>query len=528
MLNSAQIYKFVSCFVIGVCLSLKLSAQTSCELPYFASWNTGQVPGGYGLEYQLGLLKNNRRIAPWLALPPPDESFLLSNYSTAVSEFKARKLPLTFVSTQWESMLTKDPYYSKKDDTNPNVLPLIGSMQKKVSPFGSEQYWYEVGYKWTSRATLARLQELYPDPPFVIFLSNNEQIKLLWYQLELDARYSKQFSTMQNLLDTNVKKQIAIDRWKKLYQALHQGMRDGLTNETWKQRAIFVGYLAHGSAQFGRNNFWDFQTLNTNSVIDPYASFWDGGSYSFYSKDDLTLVRNNPEIEAMNWPFMIAEDKKVNPNYFIDLSIWDGHSYDDTDTRRIQEAKEPGLSLKTYAAMSKFGMWLIRPRIVREFRFYNETVAQNEDYTNQILNIVSELNNSTVLKEFWCNGELVPNRTRQHPYNSNIPSSFANVDRWFLLNTSLDEAGQWTTLTHVRVFAIALKTGIAPKRKWLLYAHATDSSVSTVEIEIPDYKKVKLQTKLDGSYFIVDEQSSDVSDLSKSQPTPPEILKVSP
>lgn len=491
------------------------AANTDCDTPYYANWNSGIVKDGYGPDYQLELIADGHRVAPWFGLPAPGESLSLAYYKTAIEAYRKKNLPLTFVSTQWERLLSEQPYRSIGDDSNPNVLPLVGTAEKRLSPFGDEKYWYQVGYQWTSRPVVAQLQELYPNPPLVIFLSNNEHPKLPWYQIELDKRYSARYAVVQNLLNGETKRDIAVAGWKKLYTALHKGMRDGLKNETWKRNARFVGYLANGSPTFGKSPTWEFETLFTENSLDPYASYWDGSSYSYYSNTNSAVVQS-PQVEAMNWVFLINANKAANPNYFVDLSLWDGHTYDQSDWRAAQESKERGSSLQTYIAMAKWGAWLVRPAIMREFRFYNETVANNQQYTQGILNIVDEINQNPILKRFWCEGSLVPNRSRQHPYNSNIPAKYANVDRWYLLNTSFDQPGNWNLKTPILVYALALKIGETPRRQWLLYAYSTDKGARTVEVEIPDYRKIRLSTSASGTYFIVQEpsdQAQEITDL---------------
>jgi len=522
----APAYRWMVC---SLCLAMQIgnAAATDCILPSYANWNSGQRSGGYSPDYQYELLRQNHRIAPWFQLPAPNESIPLSYYTKAINESKARNLPLTFISTQWESLLSLEPYLSIKDDSNPNVLPLVGPPQKKVSPFGAEKYWYEVGVKWTKSPILIRLQELYPDPPSVIFLSNNEHPKLQWFELESDVRYLKQGTPLKDLFAPEKKREITVEQWKKLYNALHQGMRDGLKNEIWKQNAKFVGYLATGNGQMGRDMRWELESLQTNAFIDPYPLFWNGGSWELYSRYDLGFVKANPEIAAMNWVFMVKESKERDPNYYMELSVWDGHSYDKTDTRSLQEAKQPGSSLSSYVAMTKFGAWLLRPQVVREFRFYDEVVKVNKTYTDGIINLVDEINNTAVLKTFWCNGELVANRTRKHPYNTNIPAKYADTDRWYLLNSSADAKGLWSENTPVKIWALALKAGDSPNRKWLVYVHSMDKDIKAVELEIPDYKKIAVSPNLSGSYFLVDETNGDVQEMTP-QPAPPKNITITP
>ena len=46
-----------------------------------------------------------------------------------------------------------------------------------------------VGRVWTDNLFLKKIQEWYPDPPLVLFISNNEHSKLQWSEVEMSKRY---------------------------------------------------------------------------------------------------------------------------------------------------------------------------------------------------------------------------------------------------------------------------------------------------------------------------------------------------
>jgi hypothetical protein len=155
--------------------------------------------------------------------------------------------------------------------------------------------------------------------------------------------------------------------------------------------------------------------------------------------------------------------------------------------------------------MVQFGMWLLRPRTVREFRGYQDTLAQAESYFLPMVAAVDRAHNNSTLNEFWRTGELVANRTHQHPYQSLIPKEYQNVERWFLLDTSLDPPRPWELGTQLPVYSLALVKGRAPRRQWLVYAHSPLKSRDKVQVTIPGQKAVTINVDMAGSFYLVDE-----------------------
>jgi hypothetical protein len=93
------------------------------------------------------------------------------------------------------------------------------------------------------------LQEWYPEPPRVIFLSNNEHGKLHWSQAETAKRYLDRYGKGK---DGNFKRKTVADGFVERYRVLQEGMREGLTNPAWKKNAVFIAYGDYGPAHFGR------------------------------------------------------------------------------------------------------------------------------------------------------------------------------------------------------------------------------------------------------------------------------------
>src|SRR5260370_23977651 len=87
--------------------------------------------------------------------------------------------------------------------------------------------------------------------------------------------------------------------------------------------------------------------------------------------------------------------------------------------------------------MIQYGMWLTRPRVVREFRGHTESVEYAGPYFKPILDAVDRVWSEPILQKFWRKGTLVANPKGKHPYQADLPAEYKNVDRWFLLDTNL-------------------------------------------------------------------------------------------
>lgn len=365
--------------------------------------------------------------------------------------------------------------------------------------------------EWASSRMMKKLQEWYPDPPYVLFVSNNEHPRLAWNKVEEDRRYLEKYGSGRS---DEFKRKVVADGWIKCYGAMLRGMREGLTNLNWKQRVIFVGYDAFGPPHFARWPGWMEYSLYSSGRIDPWPQVWDGASPSYYvfnwsAVTDYTVY--SPQVEAMNWVFMLEEAKRQNPKFWFELSAWDGHEPElENDKRKTYARAGQKYTPERYGGMVQFGLWLLRPRVVREFRGYQDTLAQAEPYFLPIVAAVDRVHNNPTLKDFWRQGELVVNRAHPHPYQASVPKEYQKIDRWFLLDTSLDPPHPLELGNQLPVFSLALVKGRAPQRQWLVYAHSPLMGRDKVKVTIPDYQPVTINVAVAGSFYVVDEKTRQV------------------
>ena len=402
-------YQNGNCAESNEILSVSLApsnGKNGRPLPLAAHWNCGDRPGGFSPQFQVGLLEEGHHILPWFKLNDPGKLAQPSHYEKAVKLAAQRGLPISFIGSQWEKLLTsQNTYLALPAAQNPNVVLTDGLIEKAVSPFGPLDHWREVGELWTSQPVLKKLQEWYPNPPLVLFVSNNEHTKLRWHEVEKSQRYVQMFGLGRS---DEFKRKVVGDGWVERYGALFEGMRDGLYASDWKAKARFVGYDAFFPDAFGRWGGWHAYSLHTVDRNEPWSSVWDGASVSFYTHNwdpSVDFTAWSPQIRAMNQVFVLEEIYKNNPNYWFELSVWDGNEPSkDNDKRKYYASLGQDYTPERYAGMVQFGMWLLRPRVVREFRGWTDTVANNGDNFMALVRAVDRVHEEDTLKRFWRHG----------------------------------------------------------------------------------------------------------------------------
>jgi len=489
-------------------------------LPLASHWNTGshRNSAGWAPKAQLALIAAGHHILPVLAHPrfpgavsEKNEAQFVAYYRQALQTASRWKLPLVLKATQWESVLSREPFVDLPPERNPNVVTPEGKILRKVSPFGPVEPWREAGRLWTDNEAMRRLQQWYPDPPLVIFLSNNEHSKLRWHQVEQSQRYMERYGPGK---DDGFKRRVVAQGWIERYRALQQGMREGLSSRAWREAARFVGYDAFGPPHMGRWSGWSYYSLYTEQWISPAPVMWDGGSPSYYVNDwnpNTDYTAWSPQIEFMNLVFMKKEALRLNPAFWLEMSVWDGANQGSKKHVPMPELYRQRGQLYDplrYAGFVQFGMWLLRPRAVREFRGWTYPSDQGMPYYMALVEAVDRVYDNDLLRRFWRLGRLVPNRRLEHFYKADVPGQYRKEDRWFLLDCSLNpKLYPWELHWEVRVFALALVLGDAPRRQWLVYAHSPLADRSQVELLVPEYGPITVDVSRGGSFYLVDEQS---------------------
>lgn len=505
-------------------------------LPLAATWSPGNH--NFSPDYQIERIKQGHHLllcfswpyadTMWGGTPPitaKHKKRLLDNfakhYEQALREAGRLQLPVSFQRLQFEMGLSRDrKYFELPPAENPNVIRLDGTVQGTLDPMGPIEPWRQIGRELVTSVCMHRAQELYPDPPMVIFLSNNEHNILQPKDAEKSKRFVDKYGTER---DIHFKRKVFSEALIERYHALQEGMREGLISEAWKKNLKFVAYEAFGPSHLGRWYGWQGHSYYTPERVDWEHLAWDGGSPSYYTHHWAPFLTDytsaSIQVEAMNWVFMLKDVLEDKPNFWFELSTWDG---DQTGAnlnqpgihgKRAQYLGRGGqiYNADRYEGMLQFGLWLLRPRALRDFR-YLESLEYAEPYYLANVHPVDRVYASSLLQKFWRRGELVPNPDRDHPYNSKLPENIKQKERWFLLENSLTpDKKNWGLYTELTVFPLALVLGEAPEREWLVFAHAPRGARTDVTVELPEFGGITIDASVTGSFYHVKETDGSVS-----------------
>jgi hypothetical protein len=495
-------------------------------LPLVSHWNMGSQGRGWTPQYQVELLKKGHHILPWFSWPRGNPEANEKNakrfhdyYDGLIACCRELNLPICFRGTQWEAMLLEKKYRELPAEQCPAVIGADGKVIRKLSPFGPVEPWRDPAGEYVDTPAMKALQRMYPDPPLVLFISNNEAPDLRWHQVEQSRRYLDKYGKGR---PDSFKREVVARGWIERYPVMFEAMREMLISETWKKNVRFVGYGAFGPSHFGRWPGWKDYSLITDAWTSPNWHIWDGGTPSYYTHnwcDNRDHWVWSTQVQSMNWIFQLDEAWRVDPDFWWEISLWDGNASNWTpDTECTPEAIKKSKACQymqdgqtytpdRYLGWVQFGLWLLRPRVVREFRGSTTPLEPWRPFFERLLFAVDRVYANETLREFWRRGELVPNRAHRHPYQENVPAKYRDTDRWFLLDTHLDAPRPWTQKTNIPVFSLALVRGERGARRWLVYAHSPLEDRRGVKITVPDYGKISIDVPRAGAFFLIEELS---------------------
>jgi hypothetical protein len=285
------------------------------------------------------------------------------------------------------------------------------------------------------------------------------------------------------------------------------------------------------------NNLWD--TGYIGQVNRPRPGIWfepdegwlewrmyDGGMPELYDNDwqpsKTDHTPHSPQIEAMNYYSAQARIFERDPEFYWSTIVWDGgpmnHSFRGrraTSKPFYYATRGQRWDFDRYEGWVQFTLWTTRPRTMREFRGGPKRGAYYDGAWMAVLRSVDRPWNHPVLREFWRFGQLVPNPAEEHPWQlgEEQPQWVRDLERWYLLSCDANPPREtWTGNTTIRVFALALKLGEAPRRRWLIYAHAPRGAVAGPTVQFPGSGPVKLRSvPRSGSFFLFEEARKEES-----------------
>lgn len=509
----------------------KNNSPAGRPLPLAAHWHRRYYP----LSYQIARISKGHHLLPWMPTPVPqgDASRALGDNEPGLKKLRKWKMPFVLITGgQWEATLYdhKLKWRSLPPAQSPLVVPVaeikgkdgkIKPTAKQLSPFGAIGPWREVGEYWMGSPGMKAIQEAYPDPPMVIIVSNNEANDLRWHEVEEKSkRYLDKYGKDG---DGAFKRKVVADGWIERYRAMLTAMRGALVKDAWKTSSRFAAYSALGPNHLGRWSAWKTYSLITKDHVDPGPVIWDGAIAEYYDNhwqpQKSIWGAWSCQTEAMNMVLLKTEALKIKPEFWHEVIFWDGNLPGKTNDRYTTYT-EKGFppSPERYCGWVQYGMWLLTPRVAREFRSSADKRERWEAYFNAIVRAVDLVHNDKVLARFWRKGVLVQPSENLHPFQTNVPQWLKDRNRWYHLHTSLDPKYPLKLNSILPVFTLARVIGEKPKREWLLYAHAPKGDKKGVEVDIPGYKKVTVNVSLSGSFYYIHEKDGAVKPVGVDLP----------
>ena len=447
----------------------------------------------------------------------PWDAWAESYYVTAIREARHRGLPIALVSTQWERVIyDRAPWKNAKSNVSALFLTTDGKLEPKLDPFASATQWAAAGRAWATGPILQKLQELYPDPPYVVLVSNNESKRIKQADVERSARFRQLYGTG---MSEEFRRRKLGDHFIERYKTMVESFRSGLGN--WKDRAVLIGWGGL-SIGFGRGPWLDADLPNFGlSVpgrvnIAPFA--WDGVSYRYYvvnrgrpKSEDYSFY--SPQTESMNLPLQLEAACEQNPDFFWEMTTyWDAAFKE----RIVREDRQ--ISPQRYGGFVKYGMWVTRPRVVREFSLSKQRRSEYIDELTQVMEAVDQVYRDPVLTSFWQDSELVWNESRPHPYRNDIPPEYRDRPRWLQLKTNFEPEESWLMRTEVPVWALARVQGRAGARRWLLYLQSPRQIRPDVQVTLPERLDAVVASATPGGCYYYVEESGRARSLAVNGP----------
>ena len=497
----------------------KNSSPDGRPLPLAAHWHRRYCP----LSYQIEQISRGHHLLPWLPTPVPqrDGNRAFEGNEDGLRQLRKWKLPFALITGgQWEATLYdhQQRWRSLPPEKSPLVVPVepirgkdgkIKPTAKQLSPFGAIEPWREIGKVWMGSPGMKAIQQAYPDPPMVLIVSNNEAHDLRWHEVEDESkRYLDKYGKGR---DGEFKRKVVAEGWIERYQAMLDAMRGSLIEDDWKKKSRFVAYNAMGPNHIGRWDAWKTYSLITKDYVDPGPIIWDGAIPAYYDNhwqpQKSIWGAWSCQTEAMNMALLKEEALRIKPEFWHEVIFWDGN-LPGKDNDRYQSYTEMGFppSPQRYRGWVQYGMWLLTPRVAREWRSSADKRKRWEAYFNAIVGAVDLVHTDKVLTRFWRKGELVQPAINSHPFQSNVPQWLEDRNRWYHLRTSLDPEYPLKLDSVLPVFTLARVIGEKPNRQWLLYGHAPKGDKKHVEVEIPGHKKVTVDVSLSGSFYQILEE----------------------
>ena len=447
-------------------------------------------------------------------------------------------------------MLVGKEYREGPESQWAGVISPDGERVPRLSPFGAVEPWKDPAAEYVGTAAMKRAQAIYPEPPLVLLVSNNEPPDLRWSKHgpleEISKRYLDRYGKGR---DDAFRRRVVAEGWMERYPVMFKAMREAFVSDAWRANVRFVGY---GAWPLAPRPLGGLEGLFADhGRVDRARLALLAGRQPFVLHEQLGRQHDtgcfSTQVESMNWVFMLDEAWRVKSQFLVRNFHMDGRDrrLDEgtarnaegpsanlssgalagtagASTRTCQEVegdavpgRRPDLSARARRRLGAIRpLWLLRPRTVREFRGHATPLAPVEALLDGDRQGGRSCLEQRTSRGVLCRGALVANTAHPHPYQVDIPPEYANIPRWYCLDTNLDPPRPWDLTTNLPVFALALVLGDgrgaggadrADGRRWLVYAHSPLADRSGVEIAIPGSRTITVDVPRRGAFYLVDD-----------------------
>ncbi|MFW6336977.1 MAG: LamG domain-containing protein [Phycisphaeraceae bacterium] len=520
-------------------------------LPLTGSWVNN---GMFGPRETIEMIEEGHHLLPTLAGGPgflaryayvlENQGFLnekLPNYMDeilpVVEYSREHRLPISLGGGNWATGPVRMEYdYNRAPEKNRKTFTPEQSVRlmieqdgevtsgswKMSSPFSPDERWVEYAKWWMDNPAMRTIRETYPDPPMVVWLNNNEAGEIGTKHLDRSIRFQREYGDQD--LDNDDKQRILHEAYDKKYKVLFDAARESLSEPAWSNNSVFVAYNAWPRSVKGRtwerNHPSEWKRYN-GTMPEFYLNDWQ----IYRGKTDYNYW--SPQTESLRIQSSQDVIFDLDPDHYFASIVWDGgqpaarrSAINSMATGMYGSGPQQRWDIPRYEGMVQFGLWAMRPRVMREFRY---PVSQHDAYDKAafmaVVRSVDRPWNHDVLKEFWRFGELVQSDEFE-PKDDRVAEElqfYSRVTPLLPVDVNPDRHTQWPRIwelkagksdpTKLRVLALAHKLGEAPDRRWLIYAHAPLGGVTGPKVTLPDYdKQVELpQVAKSGSFFLVHE-----------------------
>ena len=301
-------------------------------------------------EYVSGLVKKGHHVIPIFDNPsfrvqfdvninPKNinrlEELWEKNWKPRLEEARKLKLPILFFGGNWAVDLVD--YEARRINYGKEEIPkekraaisIVGDRiyNKIADPLGPTEAWKAYGQFWTGNMIMKRMQEVYPNPPLVIFGDNAETGELhdldrFMNSERFQAKYGKGPHT------TAFTSKILQEGYRERYTEMFAACRNALVSPTWKKNLRFLAY----------NTLWEHSSIGNNGPranfdYDPQEGWrrwksYDGSIPELYDNDWQLGKRDNVpfsmQVEAGGYYAMQKRIFAERPDFWWSTFVWDG------------------------------------------------------------------------------------------------------------------------------------------------------------------------------------------------------------